>query len=193
MTIAFRLGRRLAAPALLTLGLLAAGCTDNTTTTFDGPDPNRSYHQVQRLGNPLISEVLLEKRNHPLHGSIGPDQDVALILQPVADFITGTAGRAPSYATLLGSVLIPDMLIIQSDKTGAGDAKGWLTWLPQLGGGYGGRQLSDDVVDLALLAVFGDPFGADPPGAVGKAGLTTDNVGSDSNFRTAFPYLAVAN
>lgn len=192
MTPTLRLGRRLAAPALFSLCLLAAGCSD-TTSTFEGPDPNRSYDQVQRLGNPLISEVLLEKRNHPLHGSIGPDQDAALILQPVADFITGTAGRAGSYATLLGSVLIPDMLIVQSDKTGAGDARGWLTWLPQLGGGYGGRQLSDDVVDLALLAVFGDPFGADPAGAAGKAGLTTDNVGSDSNFRTTFPYLAVAN
>ncbi|MEP6473294.1 MAG: hypothetical protein ABJC74_06215, partial [Gemmatimonadota bacterium] len=132
---------RLVAPALLGLSLLTAGCNNDNSPTFTGPDPNRSYDQVQRLGNPLISEVLLEKRNHPLHGSIGPDQDVALILQPVADFITGTAGRAPAYATLLGSVLIPDMLIVQSDKTAAGDAKGWLTWLPQLGAGYGGRKL----------------------------------------------------
>ena len=186
-----RMTHRLAALALL--AMTAAGCSDNNASTFNGPDPNRSYDQVQRLGNPLISEVLLEKRNHPLHGSIGPDQDAALILQPVADFITGTAGRSTAYANLLGSVLIPDMLIVQSDKTGAGDAKGWLTWLPQLGGGYGGRKLDDDVVDLALLAVFGDPFGADSAGAAGKAGLTTDNVGSDSNFRATFPYLAVAN
>ena len=42
-------------------------------------------------------------------------------------------------------------------------------------------------------AVFCDPFGADPAGAAGKAGLTTDNVGSDSDFLAAFPYLATRN
>lgn len=184
---------RLAALPLLGLCLATASCSNDAASTFNGPDPNRSYDQVQRLGNPLISEVLLTKRDHPLHGSIGPDQDAALILQPVADFITGSAGRSPAYATLLGSVLIPDMLIVQSDKTGAGDAKGWLTWLPQLGNGYGGRRLPDDVLDLAALALFGDPFHADSAGAVGKAGLTSDNVGSDSDFRATFPYLAAAN
>jgi hypothetical protein len=49
-------------------------------------------------------------------------------------------------------------------------------------------------VDLALLAVFGDPFGADPDGAAGKEALTTDNVGFDSPGVTpAFPYLAPPN
>ena len=182
---------RLLTSAACGIVLLAAACTDNST--FNGPDPNRAYNQIQRLGNPLISEVLLEKRNHPLHGAIGPDQDVALIGPAVKGFITGTAGRASAYADVLGSVLLPDMLIVQTDKVGGGDARGWLTWLPQLGNGYGGRKLDDDVVDLALLAVFGDPFGLDPAGAVGKAGLTTDNVGSDSPFKNTFPYLADPN
>jgi hypothetical protein len=48
-------------------------------------------------------------------------------------------------------------------------------------------------VDLALLAVFGDPFGADPDGAAGKAALTTDNVASDSPISGAFPYLGAPN
>ncbi len=38
------------------------------------------------------------------------------------------------------------------------------------------------MTDLALLAVFGDPFGLDPAGAAGKEALTTDNVASDSQF-----------
>ena len=51
-----------------------------------------------------------------------------------------------------------------------------------------------DVVDLALLAVFGDPFGLDPSGANGKDALTTDNVPFDSPGVTAtFPYLAPPN
>jgi len=50
------------------------------------------------------------------------------------------------------------------------------------------------VVDLALLALFGDPFSADPGGAMGKAALTTDNVAFDSPGVTpTFPYLAPPN
>ena len=49
-------------------------------------------------------------------------------------------------------------------------------------------------MDLALLAVVGDPFGADPGGAAGKDGLTTDNVAFDSpGVTTTFPYLAPPN
>ncbi|MBL8979213.1 MAG: hypothetical protein JNM53_12410, partial [Gemmatimonadetes bacterium] len=48
-----------------------------------------------------------------------------------------------------------------------------------------------DVVDLALLAVFGDPFGADPGNTTPS--LTTDNVASDSPFLASFPYLAPPN
>jgi hypothetical protein len=65
--------------------------------------------------------------------------------------------------------------------------------LPQLGSGYGGRLLEDDVTDLALLAVFGDPFGLDPAGAAGKEGLTTDNVGTDSPVLGQFPYVGEPN
>lgn len=175
-----------AAVALLTL---LAGACDST-----GPDTDREFAQVQRLGNPLVSEVTLAKASHPIHGTTGPAEDGQRIAPEIVSFITGpgsVAGRSAEYAGVLGSVLLPDMLIVQTDRDPA--SAGWLTWLPQLGNGYGGRKLSDDVVDLGLLALFGDPFGIDPPGATGKEGLTTDNVGSDSPFLATFPYVAAAN
>ena len=178
--------RSLAFIALVSLGV--AGCDSS------GPDLEREFNQVQRLGNPLVSEVLLLKASHPIHGSTGPAEDGQRIAPEIVSFITGpgsVAGRSADYAALLGSVLLPDMLIVQTDKSSA--SAGWLTWIPPLGNGYGGRKLSDDVVDLALLAVFGDPFGADPAGAAGKAGLTTDNVASDSDFLASFPYVAARN
>jgi hypothetical protein len=91
-------------------------------------------------------------------------------------------------------VLLPDLLVVQTDKDPS--TAGWLNWvgLPPLANGWGGRKLQDDVVDLALLAVFGDPFGADPQGAQGKEALTTDNVAFDSPGVTpTFPYLAPPN
>lgn len=180
--------KRVLSALVLAAGIAACSNDDNGITDTSVP---KSYDQVQRLGNPLVSEVFLAKRSHPQHGAIGPDQDVAMIGDEFKSFVTGVAGRSQTLANTLASVLLPDMLIVQTDKP-AGTA-GWLTWLPQLGNGWGGRKLPDDVVDLGLLAIFGDPFGIDPAGAVGKAGLTTDNVGSDSPFQATFPYLAVKN
>lgn len=183
----------------LTLGVagaavtLAAGCSDDNT----GPTTPRMFNQVQRLGNPLVSEVLLAKRSHPTHGSIGPQDDATVLGPEILSFITGpgsVAGRSTGYANTLGSVLLPDMLVVQTDKDPS--SAGWLNWvgLPPLANGWGGRKLQDDVVDLALLAVFGDPFGADPDGAAGKEGLTTDNVAFDSpGVTNTFPYLAAPN
>ena len=173
---------------MLAAGLAACSDDDNGMTDTSAP---KSYDQVQRLGNPLVSEVLLAKRSHPQHGAIGPDQDVAMLGDEVKTFVVSVAGRSQTLANTLASVLLPDMLIVQTDKPAA--TAGWLTWLPQLGNGWGGRKLPDDVLDLAALAVFGDPFGIDPAGAAGKAGLTTDNVANDSQFLATFPYLAVKN
>ncbi|HEV8358117.1 MAG TPA: DUF4331 family protein [Gemmatimonadales bacterium] len=174
-------------PALLLAAGLAA-CNDNGVT---GPGEARMYDQVQRLGNPLVSEVFLAKRSHPQHGTTGPADDVAGIGDEFKLFVTVVAGRSQTLANTLASVLLPDMLIVQTDKPVA--SAGWLTWLPQLGNGWGGRKLPDDVVDLGLLAIFGDPFGIDPAGAAGKQALTTDNVASDSPFLATFPYLAAPN
>ncbi len=196
------LARGLAPALLFGVALLAGACSDDNDT---GTTPkNVTYNQVQRLGNPLLSEVLLDKRSHPTHGSIGPDQDGALIGPELFGHLvlgspTTIAGRDTAYVNILASVLLPDMLIVQTDKDPA--TASWLNWVgvAPLANGWGGRKLQDDVVDLALLAVFGDPFGADPTHVT--ASLTTDNVpcgncdaGPGANkFTATFPYLASPN
>jgi hypothetical protein len=188
---------RLATPALLVgLAMLAGACSDDNNNSGVGPGKNQTYNQVQRLGNPLISEVLLDKRSHPTHGSTGPDQDAALIGPEIFSHLvknspTTLAGRDSAYVGVLASVLLPDMLIVQTDKDPS--TASWLNWVGvgPLANGWGGRKLSDDVVDLALLAVFGDPFGLDPSHTTPS--LTSDHVASDSPFLASFPYLAPPN
>ena len=67
---------------------------------------------------------------------------------------------------------------------------GWLSWA--LASGWGGRKLSDDVVDLGLTAIFSSFL--NPTGALCAPfalPLCTDNVGSnDKAFSPTFPYLA---
>ncbi|MDQ3136556.1 MAG: DUF4331 domain-containing protein [Gemmatimonadota bacterium] len=178
--------RRLAlAAGVAAVSLAATACSDDDDGT--GPTTARMYNQVQRLGNPLVSEVLLAKRSHPTHGSIGPDQDGALVAPEVVDFITTVGGRDPAYINAIAPALIPDVLVVDTSKDPATS-----TWLSTtLSGGWGGRRLQDDVVDLALTAVFGSALG-DAANATPE--LTTDNVGDDSPGITAtFPYLAPPN
>ena len=166
--------------ALLGLALAAAGCDENETTT---PVTERTFNQIQRLGNPLVSEVFLAKRSHPVHGSLGPAQDVQYISAELKDFVKNVAGRNATVQNTLAAVLLPDELIIQTDKDAA--SAGWLSWA--LANGWGGRKLTNDVVDAGLSAIFGsllDPSNTSP-------GLTTDNVAAnDVAFDSTFPYLA---
>ena len=184
----FATARRLAAVAgILAVSLAATACSDDNDNGGAGPTTPRMFNQVQRLGNPLVSEVLLSKRSHSTHGSIGPDQDAALVAPEVVDFLTTVAGRDPAYISAIAPALIPDVLVVDTSKDPS--TASWLS--TTLSGGWGGRRLQDDVVDLALTAVFGSALG-DPDHATPQ--LTTDNVGFDSpNVTTTFPYLALPN
>ena len=169
-----------AVPAFLSLAMVALGCGETAAPS------ERNFNQVQRLGNQLVSEVFLAKRSHPLHGSIGPAQDVQFLTAELKAFVKDVAGRNTTVQNTLAAVLLPDMLIVQTDK--AANTAGWLSWA--LANGYGGRKLTDDVVDAGLSAIFGsllDPNNVSP-------GLTTDNVNAnDKAFPITFPYLAAPN
>ena len=60
----------------------------------------------------------------------------------------------------------------------------WLSWVF---GGYGGRSLNDDVVDIGLGAIFGSLLGNNNNVS---PGLTTDNVSAnDVPFLTTFEFM----
>jgi hypothetical protein len=171
--------------AIIVALAMFAACDDNDDNGMTAPDGARMYNQIQRLGNPLVSEVFLAKRSHPTHGSIGPAQDAAIIGSELKNFVRTVAGRKEAVANTLAAVLLPDVLVVQTNK--APTSAGWLTWA--LADGWGGRTLGDDVVDAGLAALFGSLLDADNV----SPGLMTDNVGSDSQFQQTFPYLANPN
>ena len=181
-------GRVMARALAAAFVLVSAACgSDSTNMTAPTIQTTRTYNQVQRLGNPLVSEVFLAKKDHPFHGSIGPSDDAASFSGSVKGFVAAFRPQATTLQNTLAAVLLPDMLIVQTDK--ATSSAGWLTWA--LANGYGGRKLSDDVVDTGLSAIFSDLL--DTTQAVCKPGalpLCTDNVGSHSAFTMTFPYLA---
>jgi len=179
--------------AAVGVALIAAGtaCGNNDTTGIqDGT--TRTYNQVQRLGNPLVSEVLLLKRDHAFHGSTDPSGDVATFAPSVKGFVAAFRPQATGLQTAIAATLLPDVLTVNTDQ--AQSTAGYLSYvLSPTGKGYGGRKLSDDVVDISLTAIFSDLL--DPTQFVCKPftlPLCTDNVASHGGFTATFPYLAPA-
>jgi hypothetical protein len=198
--------------AVLALAAMSAACEDeDSSITGNGVDTvtvtvrdtirigntTRSYVQIERLGNPLVSEVFVEKREHGHYNADSPSEDNANFRDDIVAFITGVAGRDAAYANTVAGALVGsgDMLVVRLDKTGGGPAGanvGWLTYALDPANGYGGRKLTgDDVVDKGLSVIFGAALGNT---ANVSAGLVTDNVdANDKAHSTTFPYLAAAN
>ncbi len=180
--------RRGALAALAVAALAGAtACDDDNVTGLSGEE--KTYNQVQRLGNPLVSEVLLMKRDHAFHGSIGPDADVANLAPKVKGFVAAFRPNATALQNAIAGTLLPDMLTVFTAQPQS--SAGYLSYvLAPSGQAYGGRKLADDVVDISLTAVFSDLL--DPTQAVCKPfvlPLCTDNVPSHGGFTTTFPYL----
>ena len=152
----------------------------------DARDADMVYDQVDFLGNPLVSEVTIVKANHEQYNKTQPYNTATFRSQTEA-FVTGF-NRPQALATVLGSVLYPDVLVVDATKSPA--TAGWLSWA--LANGYGGRKLTDDVVDLGLSAIFSSFL--NPTNAYCapfQLPLCTDNVGAnDKAFSPTFPYLA---
>jgi uncharacterized protein DUF4331 len=191
--------RRLAAlAATLTFVALAAACSDTsadrrgliTGTRSVASRDGRVFTQRERLGNPLVSEVMIRKARHEAHNTGMPSTDVAEFTDDLTGFMTGVAGRDPAYASAIAGALLPDMLVTypKRDNINAATPVFWLSWVF---GGYGGRKLSDDVVDIGLGALFGSLLGNTNNVS---PGLTTDYVPyNDVPFGSTFPYLAAAH
>lgn len=171
--------------AAIGLPLLASACTDKTNT-ITGPDPDRIFTQIDRLGNPLVSEVFFPKRDHGLHNGSIPSTDVANGFAAKIKLFTDGFSRGATIGNTLGAVLVPDMLMVYPNR--AGSSAGWLSWA--LANGYGGRNLSDDVVDAGLTAIFGKLLDGS---ATVVTGLTSDNISTSTRtYLTTFPYLEAA-
>lgn len=190
---------------------LSAGCDENTRTiteietveivrtdTVTVGNPNLVFNQIERLGNPLVSEALLEKRLHSFHNTISPATGQGFFRDDIIDFVTNVAGRDQATASTVADILLPDMLLVFPNRASGVTAAntddsgvvGWLTWALAPGEGYGGRKLdNDDAVDKALGAVFGDILSDENV----SPGLAKDNVPDTQADPNVFPYVAPPN
>lgn len=192
-----RFSRRPLVLGLVLATLALAGCNDSEPAGLVPSDASAgevfdeaaTYDQVEFLANPLVSEVTVVKANHDGYNQSMPY--TSSVYRAETEAFIRSFGRSATLASTLGSVLYPDMLIVDPTKDAA--SAGWLSWA--LANGWGGRKLSDDVVDLGLSAIFStflDPNNAFC--APFTLPLCTDNIAAnDRPFLPSFPYLATPN
>ncbi len=151
------------------------------------------WTQRDRLARPVVNEVFATVANnrHKINNEASPIQDASQLRNDILSFMTFPAGRSEAIRNVIAAVLVPDMLTANLRGQGAaylGHETGGAT-----GGTFGGRALSDDVVDISLGVVFGttiSDLGLAPADGNQIPTLITDNVGpGGKQFTNKFPYL----
>jgi len=187
--------RRSRAGALMAFALVVAACSEDNRSAggLAGPEVSNAalqqvvYTQVEQLGKPLVSEVTILKERHDLYDRTMPYNTEEFRPETEA-FIVEVGARPPEFAAAVAAALYPDVLNVDTSKDPA--TAGYLS--NALAGGFGGRKLTDDVVDISLTAVFSYLLGLEGHScAPFELPLCTDNVGAnDKPFTSTFPYLA---
>ena len=163
-------------------------------TTTSTPTRGGSYEQVDRLARPVVNEVFATVANnrHEVNDKVSPPQDRFELKKDLESFLAGTAGRSPATRNVIESVLVPDMMVADLSSSDKASYLGYET-AGATGGKFGGRGLSDDVVDISLGIVFGNTIsalGLAPDDGKEVPTLTSDHVGPDGkHFSPSFPYL----
>jgi hypothetical protein len=185
------------------LGLVAlAGCGGSGNSNSP-----HVYSQIDRLARPAVNEVFATVANnrHAINDTATPSQDgqPGFLIDDIQTFMTTAAGRSQATTDVVKAVLVPDVMVADLSQTGPAAYLGVETG-GATGGTFGGRKLTDDVVDTSLGVIFGNTvsaLGLAPDDGKEIPTLTTDNVGyttapkhyQDGVVSAAtFPYLGPA-
>lgn len=193
------------------LALIVAGCgggNDGPTTPTSTPNPTgttspttvptpsltQTFSQTDRLARPVVNEVLATFANnrHLVNDTDNPTNDPAQLANDIEGFLTSPAGRSTQIKTVIKSVLVPDVMVADLSKSGPAAYLGVET-NGATGSTFGGRKLTDDVVDTSLGVIFGNTIpalGLAPDDGKEIPTLTSDHVGPGAkNYSSTFPYL----
>ena len=166
-----------------------------TTSILGGANANFRYVQQDRLSRPVINEVFapVSGRRHEVNNKDNPTDDPFQLANDIQIFMVGTAGRSQAITDVVKAVIIPDVMRADLSQKGVPAAYLGVETAGATGSKFGGRKLTDDVVDRSLGIVFGPTIpalGLAPDDGKEITALTTDNVDfSQKHFLDAFPYL----
>lgn len=170
----------------LVVAVVSINCDNNDDTNNNqiALDFSGTFVQQDQMARPAINTVFIasgqpkDDFNAAIPSAMGAKyqsifQSRLMALNP--NFTTNALGQTAAQFT---GLLATD--VINVSKTGTTTFFDGINVLT-------GRALTDDVIDVELLLIFGGSTGASNPG------LTSDNVNTnDKAFGNSFPYLATA-
>jgi len=159
-----------------------------TTSTSESGGP---WTQIERLGRPAVKEAFEAYDSHDRTNRSTPTDD-PLLPNDIYTFTTTVAGRSPAIANVLKAVLIPDEISADLSQTGVSAAYLGVETGGATGSKFGGRGLSDDIIDISLGAIFGNTIPAlklAPDDGKESPALESDHVGPQQTYGKTFPYL----
>lgn len=198
----------LATLSISALGFAIAGCSSNNggvaDVTLPGhvgsqvPPATTTYTQIELLSRPAVKEVFETFATHATSNAAEPyaDPTIQTNIQAFTDAVRPpNAAKGTDYGKVLASVLYPNVLQVDlSDTTDAATYLGIETG-GVTGGKFGGRDPSNDVIDISLGALFGNVLtlvGVPDDGEENNC-LSTQNITKPNPTQAAtstFPYLA---
>ncbi len=164
--------------------LVISGCSEDTVTP-NTPGAPVTYSMREQIGRPAIATVFINSSMKDAFNSTPPSMMSAMFLDSMKAKLVALNG-----GTYTGNILVPSdpggtafMSLLATDELGV--SKLGITSFYNGTQVLTGRALTDDVIDVELILVFGGPTGASNPG------LTSDHVNAnDKTFPGTFPYLA---
>ena len=170
---------------MATLAISMASCSDEETMESDSPEFTGTYSLADQMGRPAINTVFIPMQMKDDYNETLPSQQAEKYQSVIEN---GLSALSPAYgsasdknalgldAETFAGILATDVLTVSLDgPTTFYDGTNVLT----------GRNLSDDVITIELLLIFGGEDFTENPG------LSDDNVdANDKSFSSSFPYLA---
>lgn len=150
--------------------------------------------QIARQARPLASTVFptIANRRQNVNNFAGPKDDGRSLALDIKSFMTQAAGRSTAICNAVVGLFSPDVLVADLSQPGPATYLGVET-NGATGGKFGGRALSDDVVDTLFGIIFGNTIpslGLAPDDGKEIPALTSDHVNaSGKHFQSTFPFL----
>lgn len=187
-----------------------AGCSNDPTVNPRGTQTNGSnltFLQIDRIGKPGIKELFLPYAKHAAYNADIPQNDFKDTGPLIDAFMTGTAGRSAAVSQYMQALVLPDALIANLGdnsprasylgyETGGGVKDDCLSAAPTT---FGGRSLTDDVVNAMLGLAFGNTATTVPAPNVPNFGGTSLGLapapedGKEQNGQNGTPQLVNQN
>ena len=151
------------------------------------------YQQIEQLSRPAVKELFETFNDHSLTNLQSPYFD-GYLHKSIAYFMKNVAGRSAAISDTVTSVLWPNEIIADVAQSGPAAYLGTETG-GATGSKFGGRGLTDDVINTSLGVVFGNTIpalGLAPDDGKENNCLTNEHVRFGQGGRqsqTIYPYL----